>query len=73
MSSRSEFPDLKCIWWWLRQVSGDAAYENFLRWARTPRNAAKTGAGRKDDTVPTAAEFYAEAMERKYSRASRCC
>lgn len=24
-------------WWWLRQVSGDAAYENYLRWARRAR------------------------------------
>lgn len=21
------------LWWWLRQVSGDAAYENYLSWA----------------------------------------
>ena len=25
---------LRAAWWWLRQVSGDAAYENYLRSAQ---------------------------------------
>ena len=33
-------------WWWLRQVSGDAAYENYLRWAsREPGARRPTAAG----------------------------
>ena len=57
-------------WSWLRQVSGDAAYENYLRCARrqTPCGAAAGAA-----PVLSPAEFYLDALRRRYSGVSRCC
>ncbi len=67
-------------WWWLRQVSGDAAYENYLRWAsrepgawrvcRLPRP--PTGMGRHAPVL-SPEEFYKQTLERRYARVSRCC
>jgi uncharacterized short protein YbdD (DUF466 family) len=31
MNLRFEISNLRAVWWWLRQVFGDAAYENYLR------------------------------------------
>lgn len=50
-------------WWWLRQVSGDCAYENYLAWAR--RNGLNAPCSR--------GEFYVESLRRRYSGVSRCC
>lgn len=55
------------LWWWLRQVSGDAAYENYLRSAR---QGLRSG---KEAGALSAAEFYLDALRRRYTRASRCC
>ena len=56
------------FWWWLRQVTGDAAYENYLRRASCLEgNAQGVGA-----TV-SAEQFYLERVRRKFSRLNRCC
>lgn len=53
---------LRTIWWWLRQVSGDADYENYLQ--------RMTG----DTCAPISAEeFYLQGLRRKHSRINRCC
>ena len=56
------------IWLALRQIFGDAAYENYLR--SLTRSANQSG-------VPTApltpAEFYVDSLRRRYSTISRCC
>ncbi len=54
------------LWWWLRQVSGDAAYEDYLRAARRPCSGKEAG-------VLSAEEFYLDALRRRYTGASRCC
>jgi uncharacterized short protein YbdD (DUF466 family) len=64
------------VWWWLRQVSGDAAYENYLRSLarRAPRRsraAARECAG--GERPLSAEEFYLDALRRRYSGVSRCC
>ena len=51
-------------WRWLREWSGDAAYERYLR-------AVATCAGAKPTLTP--AQFYLEHLNRKYSHPSRCC
>jgi hypothetical protein len=75
------------IWRWIRQVSGDAAYENYLRstqrvaQAEMARVAARTmPAGCCSiSTHATSAEplnrseFYLDALRRRYSTVSRCC
>lgn len=53
---------LRCVWSWLRDLSGEAAYDAHLARVR-------------DGQVPlqTRAEFYLEALNRKYEGVSRCC
>jgi uncharacterized short protein YbdD (DUF466 family) len=52
------------LWLGLREWCGDAAYERYLQCTT-----------RKQDGEPvlTAAQFYVEQMNRKYSRPNRCC
>ena len=54
----------RSAWRALREWSGDAAYDRYLRVA-----AAKPGAQR----TLTPAEFYVEQLNRRYSRPNRCC
>ena len=58
-------------WSWLRQVSGDAAYENYLRCAR--RQALSEAAAESSPVLLSPAEFYLDALRRRYSSVSRCC
>lgn len=62
MNFRFQISNLKFLWWWLRQVSGDAAYENYLSWA-----------ARRGGRVCSREEFYLESLRRRYSGVSRCC
>ena len=67
MHLKFEISNLKWLWWWLRQVSGDAAYENYLQWAqRANRRAAGGGALSRE-------EHYLDTLRRRYSGVSRCC
>ena len=75
------------IWRWIRQVSGDAAYENYLRstqrvaQAEIARVDARTAPAGFCSTSMLAAsaqplsrsEFYLDALRRRYSTVSRCC
>jgi uncharacterized short protein YbdD (DUF466 family) len=54
---------LRDLWRGLRQWSGDSAYETYLACAERQR--AKKPL--------SAAEFYVEQLNRKYSRPNRCC
>ena len=51
------------LWQGLREWSGDAAYETYVRCARKQLTA----------HVLSREEFYVEQLKRKYSRVSRCC
>jgi uncharacterized short protein YbdD (DUF466 family) len=57
------------LWWWLRQVSGDAAYENYLRRAAGPRGAAQPG----NAPLLSPEEFYLDTLRRRYTGITRCC
>jgi len=58
---------LKCcltrLWHGLREWCGDAAYEKYVQCA----------ARQSSQPQLTAAQFYVEQMNRKYSRPNRCC
>jgi uncharacterized short protein YbdD (DUF466 family) len=54
---------LRTFWRGIRQWSGDSAYETYLACAERQR--AKKPL--------SAAEFYVEQLNRKYSRPNRCC
>jgi len=53
----------RLLWRGLREWSGDAAYDRYLECASR---------GEANETL-TAAEFYVEQLNRKYSRPNRCC
>jgi hypothetical protein len=71
------------IWRWIRQVSGDAAYENYLRSTRRIADVARVDSRTMQagccSTHATSAqpltreEFYLHALRRRYSTVSRCC
>jgi uncharacterized short protein YbdD (DUF466 family) len=54
---------LRGLWKGLRQWSGDSSYETYLACAARKRGAKPV----------SAAEFYVEQLNRKYSRPNRCC
>ena len=68
---------LGAVWWWLREVSGDAAYENYLRSAARKRKECRTpdlGIGGGASRPPMSRhEFYLDTLRRRYSGVSRCC
>jgi uncharacterized short protein YbdD (DUF466 family) len=56
------------VWWAIRQIFGDAAYETYL--ASVQRKEAHAAG----DPVPLSRdEFYLESLKRRYSKISRCC
>jgi hypothetical protein len=64
-SSYGAWPSrLATLWRGLREWSGDAAYESYLR-----SKGANSGSCRR----LTAEEFYVEQLNRKYSRPDHCC
>jgi len=60
---------LRKAWQWLREVTGDAAYDNYLRHCTANENRAHSSPFKK----LTRAEFYSDALRRKYSTINRCC
>ena len=60
---------LRKAWQWLREVTGDAAYENYLRHCTANESRTSVSAS----TRMTRAEFYCDALRRKYSTINRCC
>jgi len=61
------------FWWYLRQVTGDAAYDNYLRHKARHGCAHSGSEGHGSGQAISAEEFYVEQLRRKYSRISRCC
>jgi uncharacterized short protein YbdD (DUF466 family) len=55
---------MRRFWRGVREWCGDAAYERYLL--------SRTHSG-STHGLPTAAEFYVEQLERRYSRLNRCC
>ena len=53
---------LAACWAWLRAVTGDSAYDSYVRHARS-----------QGDAPPTREAFYLETLRRRYSTISRCC
>jgi len=52
------------IWQWLRAVTGDAAYENYVRHAKNARSQPR---------VLSQREFYLDQLRRRYNSINRCC
>ena len=70
----------RAAWWWLRQVTGDAAYENYL-WSVAGAGSAERATTAQQPhrsvaspaTVLSPEELFLDALRRKYARVSRCC
>lgn len=52
------------LWRGLREWSGDAAYERYLRTTRRKSTSC---------VILTRESFYVEQLDRRYSRPNRCC
>ena len=61
---------LRKAWLYLRQVTGDAAYENYVKYCAAAR---KSDSSSDPTAVMGRAEFYSETLKRKYSTINRCC
>ena len=65
------------LWSWLRQVLGDAAYENYLR--SQQKQASVSGCNHNSTRgvgaprMLSREEFYLDSLRRRYSGVSRCC
>ena len=66
MKLKSAILNLKSLLWWLRQVLGDSAYENYLR----STHRASVGAHAR---IMSREEFFLDSLRRRYSSVSRCC
>ncbi|MGA7854935.1 MAG: CstA-like transporter-associated (seleno)protein [Candidatus Acidiferrales bacterium] len=60
-------------WTWLRQVTGDAAYDNYLRSMRRTTACDALAAKEAYGEPLSRADFYLDALRRRYSTVSRCC
>ena len=60
---------LRNAWRWLRAVTGDSAYDNYLRHCAANESAFSAQTKKK----MTRAEFYSDSLRRKYSTINRCC
>jgi uncharacterized short protein YbdD (DUF466 family) len=65
------------LWWYLRQVSGDAAYENYLRRAEARFGCPGSLPHRSDACgcapLLSAEQFFLDLLRRRYSGVNRCC
>ncbi len=59
-AARRTVQGLRWLWGFLREASGDGAYDAYLR---------RAGAGPR----LTRQEFYLDGLRRRYGQASRCC
>jgi hypothetical protein len=78
---------LRAAWWYLRQITGDAAYENYLRSSLASweggfgrdAEAAMAGHGEPGRDRPSQMglmsrrAFYLDSLRRRYTGVSRCC
>jgi hypothetical protein len=61
-------------WWAVRQIFGDAAYENYLRTFSARDESLSGSASTGASAAPLSpADFYLDSLRRRYSRISRCC
>ena len=63
----------RSAWTWLRQVTGDAAYENYLRSVQRTAGCDSLAPVRAGSRPLSRTDFYLDAIRRRYSSVSRCC
>ncbi len=72
---KGPFSKLKSLWWWLRQMSGDAAYENYLRSVarKAPNGKMSNPHPPNGEIILSREDFFQDALRRRYNSVSRCC
>ncbi len=60
---------LKKAWRYVREVTGDTAYENYAKYCAANNSNSNPAA----PATMSRAEFYSESLKRKYSTINRCC
>jgi Selenoprotein, putative len=63
----------KSFWWWLRQVSGDAAYENYLQRVGQDRGSGGGICALGSESPVSEEKFYLERLRRQHTGINRCC
>lgn len=69
-SLRSAF---RAVWWWLRQVFGDAAYENYTQHVSNHPDSGQQGHTLCGQREFSEKEFYLDRLRRKHNTVNRCC
>jgi hypothetical protein len=64
---------LRSGWWWWRQVSGDAAYENYVRRAMRGSSERAVRGHCDAEKIVSAEQFYLDRLRREHTRINRCC
>ena len=70
MNLKSQISNLKWLWLWLREMSGDAAYEHYLA---SVRRSETHGRCPRHSQPLSRQEFYLEHLQRRYAGVNRCC
>jgi uncharacterized short protein YbdD (DUF466 family) len=63
----------RSAWTWLRQVTGDAAYDNYLRSMERAAACDSIAPKHAGNQPLSRADFYLDVLRRRYSSVSRCC
>ena len=64
---------LRAVWWWLRQIFGDAAYENYTRHVLNHPDCGQRGHTLCEQREFSEKEFYLDRLRRKHNTVNRCC
>ena len=72
LAGKTALQSAQKAWWWLRQFSGDAAYEHYVHHATSARFGEAPGTGGTQGVL-SRKEFFLDALRRRYSSVSRCC
>ena len=64
---------VRAVWWWLRQVFGDAAYENYVRRVSSQIPSCHESCAHASQRTVSEKEFYLDRLRRKHNTVNRCC
>ena len=64
---------VRAVCWWLRQVFGDAAYENYVRRTSNDATSGHQTCDHVSQGTVSEEEFYLDRLRRKHNTVNRCC
>lgn len=63
----------RAVWWWLRQIFGDAAFENYTQHVSKHPVSGQEGHIHCGQREFSEKEFYLDRLRRKHNTVNRCC